>query len=162
MEHSKWFERLTGNDSALNASKTARPRLNNATLSRQLNKDQLSSEVVIALARGYGQPPVEALAQTGYLSPAEASGLPRDALAKLLTDQDLIHELAVRVDDNEDAWTGTFSSVVEDAQEDEVAARRAALRDGTVREWDDTMPHAADSSIDEQEAWEKEGSDPID
>lgn len=113
MEHSKWFERITAGDSALNASKTARPRLNNATLSRQLNKSQISAENVIAIARGYGQSPVEALAQTGYLAADEASGLPRESLADLLTDQELIRALALRVDDNEDAWEGTFTEVVD-------------------------------------------------
>lgn len=125
MEHSKWFDRTTGGDSALNASKTARPRLNNATLSRQLNKGQFTAEVVIAIARGYGQSPVEALAQTGYITSDEAVDLPRESLADLLTDQELIRALALRVDDNKEAWDDTFTEVVEEAQDDMLAARRA-------------------------------------
>ena len=34
--------------------------------------------------------------------------------------------------------------------------------DGTVQEWDPTIPHAADGSIDEQAEREKRGEDPID
>ena len=53
----------------------------------------------------------------------------------------------------------------------EIAARRSNTTapnvgtpayDGTVLEWDDTIPHAADGSIDEQEAREMRGEDPID
>ena len=113
MKHSKWFERTTGADSALNAAKTARPRLNNATLSRQFNKGQFSAEVVIALARGYGQSPVEALAQTGYIEAEEVTGIDREALADLLTDQEMIRALAKRIDSDESAWEGTFSEVVD-------------------------------------------------
>lgn len=130
MEHIKWFERTTDNASALAASKNAVPPLNNATLSRQINKGTFSPEVVIAIARGYNQSPVEALAQTGYLRTEEAVGQRPEAIAQLLSDQDLIRELARRVDDNAAAWTDTFDGTIQKAQEpdegeDDLAARRA-------------------------------------
>jgi len=162
MEHGKWFERVTGGDSALNASKTAKPRLNNATLSRQLNKGQISSENVIAIARGYGQSPVEALAQTGYLTPEEASGMPREALAELLTDQEVIRVLAYRINEDEDAWKGTFTEVVEESQggsqpssQEERGHISAPHLYVTPDSYDDDtpgeedLPYAADSSPDE-------------
>lgn len=57
---------------------------------------------------------------------------------------------------------------------DDLAARRSGAPvsdahdslpdddDGLVEEWDDSVPHAADSSPDEQEEREKRGEDPID
>lgn len=84
-----------------------------------------------------GLSPTEAFTQTGCIIADEASGLPRDALAKLLTDQDLIRELAAR----------------------RVAASR---HDGTVRQWEDSVPHAADESPEEARRKEEWGEGPID
>ncbi|MBC3186312.1 hypothetical protein H7347_06960 [Corynebacterium sp. zg-331] len=130
MEHTKWFTRLTNGASALAASKQASPQLNNATLSRQLNRGTFSAEVVIALARGYNASPVEALAQTGYLRTSEATGQAPEAIAQLLSDQDLIRELARRIDDDASAWSDTFDHTLQSATtsvpaaEDDLAARR--------------------------------------
>lgn len=111
--HMKWLRRLAGDDSG--RAIAHKSRVSVATVNRQISKEEFSPETVIAIARGYGQSPVEALAQTGYLTAEEAVGVPQEAMAELLTDQQLIRALAQRVDDNEEAWSGTFTEVVEDA-----------------------------------------------
>lgn len=189
-KHMNWLSNLTKSDSGRTIA--LRSKLSVATINRQIGREELSAENVIAIARGYDQSPVEALALTGYITQEEATGVPQDAVGDLLTDQQLIRILASRIDDDEDAWAGTFTEVVEKGKsEDEPTPRRASdggkyqlgnvsvftperskdgesVRsqsddDGTVRDFDwEPGTYAADGSIDEQEAREARGEDPID
>lgn len=110
-QHTRWFRTITGNDSGRAAA--AKSGMSVATVNRQLAREELSAEMVIAIARGYGQSPVTALVETGYLEAGEANNFDMVDSPRLLTDQQLIRELARRVDSNEDAWAGTFDEVVE-------------------------------------------------
>lgn len=107
-KHDEWFKAVTGGDSGRAAALAAGIPV--ATLNRQLGRGEIDAGHVIALARAYDQPPAEALAATGYLTPAEAGGR-ADAL-RLASDQALIRELAHRIDANEKAWSGTFDDVI--------------------------------------------------
>lgn len=167
--HMQWLTRLTAGDSGRTIAQKAGASV--ATINRQIGKEEVTAENVIAIARGYGQSPVEALAQTGYLTADEASGLPRESLADLLTDQELIRALALRVDDNEDAWEGTFTEVVDnvshlpsnDRVPPESEPRPDHEHDGTVRDFDwEPGTYAADNSTNEGKAREERGEDPID
>lgn len=115
MEHVQWFKRLTNNDSALSASKKADPPLNNATLSRQLNKGIFSAENVIALARGYGQSPIGELIKTGYLRAEEFTGQSPELAAQLLPDRSLIQELARRIGSDSPEWDKPFDEALRDS-----------------------------------------------
>lgn len=108
--HKKWFKRITNDASGRTAATEAGIAI--ATLNRQLGKNELSAETVIALARAYGVAPVAALVQTGYLEPNEGGDITAAELAEILTGQDLIRLLAYRIDDNPDAWAGTFDEVL--------------------------------------------------
>ena len=130
----RWFEQATHGASALQAAKDARPPLNNATLSRQLAKGRLTAEVVIALARGYGHSPIDALAQNDYITQEEATRGITD-YSQILTDQDLIRELARRIDHTPGAWDDTFTHTLEQAQDADLYQ----------------LPHIADSSDTEPE-----------
>lgn len=89
-----------------------------STYNRQANAGRFDAETVIAIARTYGIEPVSALAKLGFLTTDEAVKMDLHDAVRLLTDQQLVRELARRVDDNEAAWQGTFDDVVDDATRD--------------------------------------------
>ena len=132
--HKSWWQRVSGGDTE--RATALKSGVTTSTLNRQLSKGSLSAEVVIAIARGYGESPVEALAATGYLTPEEVTGTSNSAAAQLLTDQQLIRELARRIDADETAWTGTFGEVIDTAQ---------STKDAEIVEF----PYVADSSPEE-------------
>lgn len=166
-EHKEWFEKLTQNASGRAAADLA--DISPATMNRQLARNALSAETVIALARAYGRSPVRALLETGYLLPEE-TGMPSpEELLQSLTDQQVIADVARRIDSEPAHWLGTFDEVV--AREatphltpvsDPHASLHDDENDGTVRDWDPDIPHAADSSPDETEERLKRGEDPVD
>lgn len=165
-EHKEWFEKLTQNASGRAAADLA--DIAPATMNRQLARNALSAETVIALARAYGRSPVRALLETGYLLPEE-TGMPSpEELLRSLSDQQVIADVARRIDSEPAHWVGTFDEVVERGSTPRltpVSDASASLPDeddGTVMEWDDSIPHAADSSPDEQAEREKRGEDLID
>lgn len=165
-EHNEWFEKLTQNSSGRAAADKA--DISPATMNRQLARGTLSAETVIALARAYGRPPVRALLETGYIFPEESGMLSVGELLHSLSDQQLVAELAHRIDDEPAHWVGTFGEVVERSTPPHltpVSDAHASLHDdddGLVQEWDDSVPHAADSSPDEQAEREKRGEDLVD
>ncbi|WP_431638822.1 hypothetical protein ACP8NE_00855 [Corynebacterium ulcerans] len=117
--HTDWYRSIVGTDTEKAAAEKA--RITTSTLNRQLAKGVLSESNVIAIARGYGKNPVDALIRVGYLTDAEVRGKD-DELAARLTDQELIHELAMRINSEEAAWEETFSHSIGN----ELAARRKA------------------------------------
>lgn len=112
--HKEWFDRITNYASGRAAGAAAEIPI--ATLNRQLGKGELSAEFVIALARAYGVSPTASLVQTGYLNPDEASDLTVAEMAELLTDQDIIRIMAFRINNNPEAWEGTFDEVIDSAE----------------------------------------------
>lgn len=165
-KHMRWLIRLTKGDSGRTIAQKAGASI--ATINRQISKEEITAENVIAIARGYNQSPVEALAQTGYLTPEEASGMPREALAELLTDQEVIRVLAYRINEDEDAWKGTFTEVVEESQggsqpssqeeRDHISAPHLYVTPDSYDD-DDTMPEdaAAYGGPDEDKLKEERG-----
>lgn len=165
-EHKEWFEKLTQNASGRAAADLA--NISPATMNRQLARNALSAETVIALARAYGRSPVRALLETGYLLPEE-TGMPSpEELLRSLSDQQVIADVARRIDSEPAHWVGTFDEVVERGSAprltpvSDVSASLPDEDDGTVMDWDDSIPHAADSSPDEQAERERRGEDLID
>lgn len=165
-EHKEWFEALTENASGRAAADLA--DIAPATMNRQLARNTLSAETVIALARAYGRSPVRALLETGYLRPEEVGMPSPEELLQSLSDQQVIADVARRIDSEPAHWLGTFDEVVER----EATPRLAPVSDapdsihdeddGTVRDFDWTIPHAADSSPDEDAIRYERGEDPID
>ena len=110
-DHLKWIKGLVGNASGRAIAN--RSQISVATVNRQINKGVFTAEVVIAIARGYGESPVKALVATGYITAKEAIGINETSAAQLLTDRQLIRELARRVSSKDDIWEESFDSVVQ-------------------------------------------------
>lgn len=110
-DHLKWIKGLAGDASGRAIAN--RSQISVATVNRQINKGVFTAEVVIAIARGYGESPVKALVATGYITAKEAIGINETSVAQLLTDRQLIRELARRVDSKGDIWEENFDSVVQ-------------------------------------------------
>ena len=68
----EWLESLP--DSPTPTQAASRARLSNATLLRHAEKGKTTADNVIAIARAYGVPPVDALVDLGFLRPDEAGG----------------------------------------------------------------------------------------
>lgn len=64
--HITWYQTVTKGDSNRQASEKA--GLNNATLGRQLKAGALSAENVIRIAEAYGESPIVALVDLGFMS----------------------------------------------------------------------------------------------
>lgn len=130
--HEVWFKTVTDGASGRAAALAAGVSV--ATLNRQLARGEIDPAHVIAIARAYGADPAEALAITGYLTPAEAAPLGPVAAMRLATDQALIRELARRIDSNAAAWSGTFGDVLDSA---ETGPPLKAVADGSPDEPED-------------------------
>ena len=147
----------------------------NVTQYRDLLKNGLAAEDVIAISRGLSINPVDALVELEKLTRDEVFNY-LDGDAKLLATasiEELVYRLAEDTLSNVEKIElgGAARSLLE---RDDLAARRsgapvsepsASLHDdddGLVQEWDDSVPHAADSSPDEQAEREKRGEDLID
>lgn len=138
-------------------------------------KNGLSAEDVIAISHGLNINPVDALVELEKLTRDEVFNY-LDGDAKLLATasiEELVYRLAEDTLSNVEKIElgGAARSLLE---RDDLAARRAGAPvsepsaslhdddDGLVQEWDDSVPHAADSSPDEQAEREKRGEDLID
>ena len=162
MRHPEWFE-ATSSDSVRSAANTI--GIPQRTLAAQIEKGRISPENVIAIAVAYGHHPVSALVDTGYLDPKWAEQVDPARALRAVTEQQLADEVLRRME------MGVERGGALDTPIDELSARRSKTAtpvvsdddysDGTVEEWDDTLPHAADSSPDEDQLREEEGASDI-
>ena len=134
------------------------------TANKRLNEG-LPADDLLALCKALGINRALALVELGHLPYQEVLDfLDSDgALVSTADEGELAIELARRLN------PATRANEI-----DELAARRAGAPvsgpsaslhdddDGLVQEWDDSVPHAADSSPDEQAEREKRGEDLID
>lgn len=72
MKFKKWLESLPGSPTPTVAGRKA--GLVTTTVLRHAEKDETNSDTVIAIARAYGVPPVDALVDLGFLRADEAGG----------------------------------------------------------------------------------------
>lgn len=166
MNFETWLTELIGEDTRRTASSKA--GMAESTLSRQLSRGHLSPEMVIALCRAYDRSPVAGLIQTEYINDYELQGPDVEVALREATNEQLLNEIMRRSDPEARYLFG--NDVDDDAiglapHLTPVSDPHASLQDeddGTVMEWDDSIPHAADSSPDEQAEREKRGEDLID
>lgn len=166
MTHETWLAELIGTDSMRTASQ--KTDYAQTTISRQLSRGHLSPEMVIALCRAYDRSPVAGLIETGYINDYELHGPDVEVALREATNEQLLDEIMRRSDPQARYLFGN------EGDEDTiglaphltpVSGAHASLQDeddGTVMDWDDSIPHAADSSPDEQVEREKRGEDLID
>ncbi|MGO1992250.1 MAG: hypothetical protein ACTH2Y_10540 [Corynebacterium sp.] len=88
MEHRAWTDSLIDGDSYRAAAEKV--GTNGSTITRQLAKEHLSPEMVIALCRAYGRKPVDGLVETGYLQPWEIEGVGIDQAIDQATNKQLL------------------------------------------------------------------------
>lgn len=162
MEHTEWLRQITEDSVRATAKKIdIAPR----TLATQIEKGRISPENVIAIAVAYDHHPVGALVDTGYLDAKWAEHVDPMRALRAVTEQQLADEVLRRME------MGVERGGALDTPIDELSERRSKTAtpvvsdndysDGTVAEWDDTIPHAADSSPDEDQLREEEGASDI-
>lgn len=110
MEHLEWLDRTTAGDSLRQISEKSNIPL--ATLSHQMRKEVFKPELIIRISEAYGESPVIALVDLGFMSSRwiKEPGV-RTALSRA-TDEELTDELLRRL------------RLIEDAPVDELAERR--------------------------------------
>lgn len=152
--HNEWFARVTRGDS--NRQVGTRAKVSDVTLGRQLKAGELSADMIIKIAQAYEESPVVALVDLGLISARWLTEIGTTTALTRATDEELTNELLRRL------------RLIPDEPADQLAKRRSKKRphtdpdDGIVREWDDSVPYAADSSPDEDALREERGEDLID
>lgn len=159
MDHIEWLNALTNSASAREIGR--RTEVPFRTIANQINRGHLSAEVVIGVAAGYGQSPVRALVDTGFIDEQWAEAVdPATALRKVGEDE-LADEVLRRM-----KLPGAHT-VFEDPV-DQVAARRAAKRsaseitpetDETPEQEDEDLGYVADGTDTEPEEGDDDYSD---
>lgn len=91
-----WIDDVRGTDSMRAAARRA--GVPSATLSRQVNDDLLSFEMVRAISRAYGRSVVADLVRTGHLTEADAGADGIERYLRIATDEQLVLEVASRLD----------------------------------------------------------------
>lgn len=172
MEETNWWQylsKLMENDTPTVAARKAEISASNFT--RWKRGARADPDSVVKIARTYNGCVLEALVAAEFITPEEA-GRGRGTV-----DAELRH--ALKTVQLHGAEMGTIASEIHrelervkglPTENDELVANRSdkggrvdtGSYDGTVKDFDWSQPHAADSSINEQEEREKRGEDPID
>lgn len=106
-----WFNQLTAGDTQKVAAKKA--GVIESTLSRQLSRGKFRPELVIALCRGYGHPPVDGLIETGYLFAHEVGAeTPLRVALESATNRQILEELLRRSDPEARELFGSTNGLV--------------------------------------------------
>ncbi len=145
--------------------------LSRASATRRLVNDSFTADEIISLTRSLQLNPLLALTDLGRITEQEIWGyLESDGqLVETAEDGTLALELARRLNPDKEI-TGRSRDELS-ARRRKKSARRSnrntpgvadgVYTDGTVEGWDDTLPHAADSSPDEDQLREEEGASDI-
>lgn len=95
MEHSEWLQKVSKGDS-INASAN-KAGIQQRTLARQVDREHIDAESVIALAIAYGIHPVGALVETEYLDEKWANQIDPFLAVRKLTDEQILEEILRRM-----------------------------------------------------------------
>ncbi|MFD4957105.1 hypothetical protein [Microbacterium sp. NPDC058389] len=91
----KWIDEVRGADSLREVARRA--RVHQATLSRQINLDQLTFESVRDIARAYERPVLADLIATGHLAPSDAGVGDIDTALRAASDEQVVLEIGRRL-----------------------------------------------------------------
>lgn len=116
MEHRAWIDGLIDGDSYRAAAEKV--GTNGSTITRQLAKEHLSPEMVIALCRAYGRKPVDGLVETGYLQPWEIEGVGIDTAIDQATNKQLLDGIMRRSDPEAQYLFGRTEDVINPEMDD--------------------------------------------
>lgn len=95
MKHTEWLHRVTDGDTINAVARKANivPR----TFARQVDRNHIDAESIIAVAVAYGSHPVRALIDTDYLEEHWAAGIDPVAAIREVTEEQLAHEVLRRM-----------------------------------------------------------------
>ena len=96
MNFESWLDTLIDGDTRRTAAKKA--GYAQSTLSRQLDREKLLPEMVIALCRAYDRSPVTGLIETGYINDYEVEGVDLAIALHDATNEQLLNEIMRRSD----------------------------------------------------------------
>lgn len=156
MDHIEWLNALTNSASAREIGR--RTEVPFRTIANQINRGHLSAEVVIGVAAGYGQSPVRALVDTGFIDEQWAETVDPITALRQVSEEDLADEVLRRM-----KLPGAHD--VFDTPVDELDARRSAKSNGQVpprpddEDNDTPLGAVAYSGEDEDAQRQKEDSD---
>jgi len=91
----KWIDDVRGTDSIREVAR--RVGMNQGTLNRQVNLDQLTFEVVRDISRAYGRPVLADLVQLGHLSHDDLGVNDVASFLRSVTEEQLVYELGCRL-----------------------------------------------------------------
>ena len=140
MNNSEWLEKVT-NNASVNAAAN-RAGIVQRTLSRQVERGEISAENVIAIAIAYGAHPVRALVDTGYLDEKYARTVDPMTALRSVTEDQLADEVLRRMKRGlkTDEFTTDINDLASRRAGAPVSAPSASLHDddddGIVREFD--------------------------
>ena len=166
MELQEWLSTLPNSPTVSQAADHS--GISKATLLRHAKTGKTTAEFAVTISRAYKVNEVESLVRLGFITPEAVDGYGIEAALASATNEELLEEILRRSDpqarylfgnegDGETIGLAPHLTPVSDPS--------ASLHDdddGLVQEWDDSIPHAADSSPDEQAEREKRGEDLID
>lgn len=167
MELQEWLNTLPGSPTVSQAADHS--GISKATLLRHAKSGKTTAEFTISISRTYEVNEVESLLALGFISRSAIDEYGVEATLEGATNQQLLDEIMRRSDpearylfgnDGDDDAIGLAPHLTPVSDAD--ASLHDDEDDGTVMEWDDSIPHAADSSPDEQAEREKRGEDLID
>ncbi len=91
----KWLDDVRGTDSIREVAR--RVGMNQGTLNRQVNLDQLTWEAVRDISRAYGRPVLADLVQLGHLNASDLGVSDIDTALRSATEEELIVEVGRRL-----------------------------------------------------------------
>lgn len=131
MSISEWIASIVGTDSDREiARKTGVPQ---ATLSRQ-RKAGFAPATVVAIARGYGEPPIRGLIAIGLLRDEDVPAAEVARALRLASDEDLVAEVLERIKRGSDheLLTTPVAPVIDFPPRGEWDPQRTAAGEGTL------------------------------
>lgn len=152
MNIDEWFRTITNGES----QRTVAQKINvqQSKLSRQLNAGHLDPELIRDITRAYGTKAGDALLATGFLSPDDLDLIGVEEALRHATNSQILAELDRRLDPEarrlyRAEGVDDVVDLADDFDADAQVLDFPASHDGTLVDWDDTQPHAADGSQEE-------------
>mgnify|MGYP002712234108 CR=1 FL=1 len=166
MELQEWLSTLPGSPTVSQAADHS--HVSKATLLRHAKTGKTTAEFVVTISRAYRVNEVESLVKLGFITDKAVDGYGIEAALSSATNEELLEEILRRSDPQARYLFGnegdeeTIGLAPHLTPVSEPSASLHDDDDGLVQEWDDSVPHAADSSPDEQAERERRGEDLID
>lgn len=162
----EWLKSLPGSPTVSQAADHS--GVSKATLLRHDKKGETTAEYAISIARAYEVNEVQALIDLGFITEKAVRELGITMSLDMATNEALLEQVLRRSDPQARVLFGNDGDddVIGLRPDFRVVSTPAAINDdeddGTVKDFDWSQPHAADSSINESEARIERGEDPID